>query len=120
MNLLNKILNKVKELLSKFKRNNNIKLIEEKYDIKQDFEFETSEEKYPAKDYFLMYKNIKKGLISIDNLMLDDLIKIMAIADEEISILDEKLAKDEKELLEMQKEVEILIKETNSLKNECV
>lgn len=113
MNLLHKILNKIKELIFVVKRKKDIKLIAEKKDI----DIEYNEEKHLKKDYFLMYKNIKKGIISIDNLMLDDLIKVMMIMDEEVSILDRKIEEDKREIIQMNIEMESLMHENNTLKN---
>ena len=42
------------------------------------------------KDFFIVYENVKKGILTLDELMIDDLIKVKLMMEKEINLIDKK------------------------------
>lgn len=118
MNLLVKIYEKIKNLFNKLLKRENVLLIEESQEEFSEFIYEDDEQElYSKEDYFRIYDNIKKGIISPEDLMLNDLIKIMAIMNEELTILEKKVVTNENELQQINTRIDFLNKEKKRLES---
>ena len=49
-------------------------------------------------EFFEIYDNIKKGTISLEDLMITDMVKVMELMSQEEKIIDEKIEREEKQL----------------------
>ena len=66
------------------------------------------------KDFLELYQNVKKGYIPIENLLINDLIKVLAMSQEELSIEEQKNNFCENKLTKTKEELDIL-KTQNSM-----
>ena len=57
--------------------------------------FDNGKEK---KDFFIVYENVKNGVIKLEELMIDDLIKVQLMMKSELECIDEKINISEDEL----------------------
>ena len=104
MEKIKKIINKIKEFLNNLIGNTSTPLLNE-YNY-QDEEVEYNRLDYQEeKKYTLeLYENIKNGYVEIDDLMINDLIKILMLEQEELNIQDLKIEKLEEEINQLEKE----------------
>lgn len=69
------------------------------------------------KEFFEIYENIKKGIISLEDLLVTDLIKVLAIMQEESQICESRIEEQKSENLKLEQEIKILKAENQSLQN---
>lgn len=67
------------------------------YEIKEKEEKEPNNSLDNNKDFFIVYENVKNGVIKLEELMIDDLIKVQLMMKNELDCIDEKIniSKDE-------------------------
>lgn len=98
----NRLLRILKYFFKKIFKNNKQLALKESNDsidfkfndnIKDDLQIETSikEKNQNKKEFIVLYMNVKKGLIKLEDLMIPELIKILSMSEEEIKILDSKI-----------------------------
>ena len=115
MNKIKKIFEKIKRYFKRIFNRQNTKLIEESTinnvnkDINND-EF-IDEKKKQKEEFFTLYNNVKNGTINVNNLMINDLIKVQLKMKKEIGILDEKINQKENEVNVQNTEINILNRE---------
>lgn len=115
MNKIKKIFEKIKRYFKRIFNRQNTKLIEESTinnvnkDINND-EF-IDEKKKQKEEFFTLYNNVKNGTINVNNLMINDLIKVQFMMQKEIGILDEKINQKENEVNVQNTEINILNRE---------
>ncbi len=115
MNKIKKFFKKIKRYFKRIFNRQNTKLIEESTinnvdkDISND-EF-IDEKKKQKEEFFNLYNNVKNGTINVNNLMINDLIKVQFMMKKEIGILDEKINQKENEVNIQNTEINILNRE---------
>ena len=57
------------------------------------------------KDFFIVYNNVKKGVIKLEELMIDDLIKVQLMMMSEMDCIDEKIYISENEVNSLNNEI---------------
>lgn len=114
MNKISKLFEKIRIFLkSIIGRQNNLLLVENNK-LQEDNLLKTDNDK---EDFFEIYENLKKGIISLDDLMITDLIKVLVISKEELNIKDNKISDLEIELLKIEQEYDLLKAENQRLSN---
>ena len=107
--MIKNIINKIKEFLNNFFKKDKVLMIDEtndnsKIDINRADFNENSEvsdylfDENSKKDFFTIYQNVKKGIINLDDLLLQDMIKVQLIMQEELTLLDKNTNTLKKEL----------------------
>ena len=115
MNKIKKIFEKIKRYFKRIFNRQNTELIEESTinhvnkDISNDELID--EKKKQKEEFFTLYNNVKNGTINVNNLMINDLIKVQFIMQKEIGILDEKINQKENEVNVQNTEINILKRE---------
>ena len=92
-----------KYILSLFNRSET-KLIPETTSNHSGMELETNlyqNKETEKRDFFVVYENVKKGIINLEDLMIDDLIKVQLMMKNELEISDKKIYITENELNEL-------------------
>lgn len=111
MKNINQIFEKIKNFLNKlFRKKDILLLVENNIQQEEIIEDNKQEEK---EEFFELYENVKKGIVSLDDLMITELIKILSISQEELNIKDREGNKIEIEIAEMNKEINMLKREKN-------
>lgn len=133
-----KILDLIKELFKKIFKKNNVKQLnegkKEEISINEEVKIDTSLvkvskkelEKYESdflffndqqekKDFFLVYDNVKKGILDINDLIITDRINVILMMQKEEEILDEKIKKIKEENIKLIEKKEKLLKRKNAL-----
>lgn len=106
MNKISKLFEKIRIFLKNiFGRQNNL-LLAENNKLQEDNLSEINDN--DKEEFFEIYENFKKGIISLDDLMINDLIKVLAISKEELNIKDNKINDLENELLKIEQEYDLL------------
>lgn len=119
MNKMRKIYHKIKCFIDKLLGKDKKLLIEDNLnELESVFSNSEFEPLHSKEDYLLMYNNIKKGIISPNELMLDDLIKVMMLMYEEVNILEQKIEDEELELQQLDIEIESLTRQLNNFKKQ--
>lgn len=98
---MNKFLEKIKKFFNKL-------LGKEKQLLLEESKEQQYEEKDISKYNTELYQIIKNGNISLDNLMLEDLIKVLMMSQEELDIDEKKINNLEKEIYNLNTEKIIL------------
>lgn len=83
------------------------------------FEEETlinNETDLDKRDFFELYKKVKNGITSIDNLMINDLIKLQLMFQEEEMMVDKKIEEEEGECKKLDFELARLKNENQKLR----
>lgn len=89
--------------------NNEIEIIEDEYmDDNLISSFSSQQDK---KDFLIMYKNVKNGIIKLDELLFNDMIRVQLMMQEEIGILDNKTKSIENNIENLKVQKSILAKE---------
>ena len=89
--------------------NNEIEMIEDEYmDDNLISSFSSQQDK---KDFLIMYKNVKNGIIKLDELLFNDMIRVQLMMQEEIGILDNKTKSIENNIENLKVQNSILAKE---------
>ena len=115
MNKIKKIFEKIKRYFKRIFNRQNTELIEESTinhvnkDISNDELID--EKKKQKEEFFTLYNNVKNGTINVNNLMINDLIKVQFMMQKEIGILDEKINQKENEVNVQNTEINILKRE---------
>lgn len=63
------------------------------------------------KDFFRVYNNIKSGIVKMEDLMLEDLIKVQLMMQSESNILDKKISITEEEIKHINNEMKSIKRE---------
>ena len=63
------------------------------------------------KDFLIMYNNVKNGIIKLDELLFNDMIRVQLMMQEEIGILDNKTKSIENNIENLKVQKSILAKE---------
>lgn len=69
-----------------------------RYEIKEKEEKEPNNSLDNNKDFFIVYENVKNGVIKLEELMIDDLIKVQLMMKKELDCIDEKIYISEDEI----------------------
>lgn len=119
MKRLKQLLEKLKMYINKLLKKEPILLLEnnnEKHPKLIHDNNSTEEIKDIKEEFFELYQNVKEGNIAIENLMINDLIKIMSMMKQEIDIYDKKIEKGKIENLNMKAEIKMLERENETMK----
>ena len=68
------------------------------YEIKEKEEKELNNSLENKNDFFIVYENVKNGVIKLEELMIDDLIKVQIMMKNELACIDEKINISEDEI----------------------
>ena len=124
MNKIKKIFITIKEFLNSIFNKSKVKMLEEKSNVTdnaapldnkqiENIEIdsllnETEKEEIglndfiytetDKKDFFRVYNNIKNGIVKLEDLMIDDLIKVQLMMKSELDIIDRRIDTTEEEL----------------------
>lgn len=111
MNKLKRFLERIKEFFNKILGKENRLLLGESkdsIDIKENVVQDEQDTINGKKEFFNLYKNIKSGDVSLDNIMLEDLIKVLMMSQEELKIEDKRIEDLESEIYNLNTEKVIL------------
>lgn len=97
MNKIQKIFNKIKIYFMQLFNKKDIKLIEESSQALDDFQ----PRKHEKNDFFIIYNNLKKGIIKPEELMIHDLIKVQLMMQSELDYVNDKIHISEDEINEL-------------------
>jgi hypothetical protein len=111
-----KIFEKLKEFFAKLFKRKEVKLIEAPEEVEGSLNVESSaieNEKQTInqerdRQIFVIAENVKKGIVKLDDLMIDDLIKVQLIMESEVDVLDKKIRSKESKIQNMQQEIALL------------
>lgn len=107
MNIIKKLLAKIKIYLNNLFNRQSIKMIEattsnvSKEDTSSENIIEDTET--DKDNFFLIYNNVKNGTIKTTDLMINDLVKVMLMMQKEANIYNEKINNNEKKFLRWKK-----------------
>lgn len=105
MNRISKLFEKIKIFLNNIFGRQNKLLLGENNNLQEN---DLSKIDNDKEEFFEIYENLKKGIILLDDLMINDLIKVLAISKEELNIKDNKINDLENELLKIEQEYDLL------------
>lgn len=114
MKRLKQLLEKLKMYINKLIKKENVLLIKgacEKESMQINDSSNDEDSQKDKKEFFELYQNVKAGNIVMENLMINDLIKVMSMMQQEIDIHDEKIGECETEILSMDAEIKMLEKD---------
>ena len=113
MKKIKQIFEKIIKYFNQIFNKETIKLIEDSEFIKKEevINSKNIDNNIDKKDFFIIYENIRKGIIKPSDLMLDDLIKLQLVMQEELNIMDNKIEMSEQEILENEQEITSLKKQ---------
>lgn len=111
-----KIFEKLKEFFAKLFKRKEVKLIEAPEEVESSLNDESSAienekltiNKERDRQIFVIAENVKKGIVKLDDLMIDDLIKVQLIIESEVDVLDKKIRSKESKIQNMQQEIALL------------
>lgn len=111
-----KIFEKLKEFFAKLFKRKEVKLIEAPEEVEGSLNVESSAienekltiNKERDRQIFVIAENVKKGIVKLDDLMIDDLIKVQLIIESEVDVLDKKIRSKESKIQNMQQEIALL------------
>ena len=119
MKKIKDILEKIKNFLKRLLLKKDILLISENNScIQENIEGEeitTNDIEIEKRDFFEIYKNVKNGNVSMDNLMIDDLIKVLLMMKSEVLMYDDKIECSESDIIDLETEIKILERENESM-----
>lgn len=104
MNKIQKIFNKIKIYFMQLFNKKDIKLIEESSQALDDFQprkNDYTENNHEKNDFFIIYNNLKKGIIKPEELMIHDLIKVQLMMQSELDYVNDKIHISEDEINEL-------------------
>lgn len=119
MKRIKEILEKFKNFLKRLLKKENILLISETSEIQQTTKVEENtitDTEIDKKEFFELYKNVKNGNVSMDNLMIDDLIKVLLMMKNEVLVYDDKIKFRENEIIDLDIEIKMLERENESIR----
>lgn len=121
MNKFKKFFEKIKSYFKRIFNRQNTKLIEESTIKNIDKDISNNEfidkKKKQKEEFFTLYNNVKNGTINVNNLMINDLIKVQFMMQKEIGILDEKINQKENEVNVQNTKINILNSEKEKNEN---
>lgn len=65
------------------------------------------------KDFFILYENVKKGIVKLEDLMIFDVLKIQLMMKNELDFINEKITNSEKKL----RKIKLTLKRLNEEKD---
>lgn len=119
MKKIKELLEKIKYYLKRLLKKEDVLLIKANSNIEQNNKENTTSENdidIEKKEFFELYKNFKNGNISMDDLMINELIKVLLMLENEVLVYDEKISFEEIEIENMEIEIKILEKENESMR----
>ena len=119
MKRIKDILERFKSFLKRLLKKENILLISETSEIQQNTKVEENtinNTEIEKKEFFELYKNVKNGNVSMDNLMINDLIKVLLMMKNEVLVYDEKLKSKETDIIDLDTEIKMLERENESIR----
>jgi len=119
MKKIKELLEKIKYYLKKILKKEDVLLISESVDIEAKIEensTKTEDIELEKRDFFRIYENVKKGIISMDTLMIDDLIKVLQMMQNEVLVYDDKINNCKNNIINLETEINILEKENETMK----
>lgn len=119
MKRIKEILEKFKNFLKRLLKKENILLISENGEIQQTTKVEEdiiSDTEIDKKEFFELYKNVKNGKVSMDNLMLNDLIKVLLMMKNEVLVYDDKIKSRETDIIDLDTEIKMLERENELIR----
>ena len=90
MGKLKQLFEKIKKYLRKLLRQEPILLLENKEEVI----IENEDAQENKKDFFELYEKVKNGKVSMDHLLIDDLLKVMLIMKQENDILEKRVIEE--------------------------
>lgn len=118
MKRIKDILEKIKHFLKKLIKKADILLISETSEIQQKTKVEENmvkDTESDKKEFFELYKNVKNGNISMDNLMINDLIKVLLMMKNEVLVYDDKIKYLECDITDLDTEIKTLERENQTM-----
>lgn len=119
MKRINEILEKFKNFLKRLLKKEKILLISETSEIQPNTKVEEdtiNDTEIDKKEFFELYKNVKNGNISMDRLMIDDLIKVLLMMKNEVLVYDDKIKSRETDIIDLDTELKMLERENESIR----
>lgn len=105
-----KIIEIIKQKIRKIFKKEDMLLKSKEAEYEKNFK-ETINQK---EEFFELYKNVKNGTVKLDNLIINDLIKIQLIMQQENEFLDNKIYENKKQIKELEQKIVILQKTNKS------
>lgn len=115
MNKISKLFEKIRIFLKNIFGGKSTLLLTENIKSQEDNLSEVNDS--DKEGFFEIYENLKKGIISLDDLMITDLIKVLAISKESLNIKDNEINELKNELLNIEQEYDLLKTENQRLNN---
>lgn len=123
MSKIKRLFKIIKDYFNSIFNRQKVKLIEETTTITSDTELEVNDSEKnrkeenvfnsfidnekEKKDFFIVYENVKNGIIKLEELMIDDLIKVQLMMKSELDCIDEKIYISEDEVNSLNNEISI-------------
>ena len=123
MSKIKRLFKIIKDYFNSIFNRQKVKLIEETTTITSDTELEVNDSEKnrkeenvfnsfidnekEKKDFFIVYENVKNGIIKYEELMIDDLIKVQLMMKSELDCIDEKIYISEDEVNSLNNEISI-------------
>ena len=123
MSKIKRLFKIIKDYFNSIFNRQKVKLIEETTTITSDTELEVNDSEKnrkeenvfnsfidnekEKKDFFIVYENVKNGVIKLEELMIDDLIKVQLMMKSELDCIDEKIYISEDEVNSLNNEISI-------------
>lgn len=119
MKRIKEILEKFEKFLKRLLKKEDILLISETSEIQQNTKVEENtinDTEIDKKEFFELYKNVKNGNVSMDNLMINDLIKVLLMVKNEVLVYDDKIKSRETDIIDLETEIKMLERENESIR----
>lgn len=119
MKRIKEILGKFKNFLKRLLKRENILLISEFSEIQPNTKVEEdmiSDTEIDKKEFVELYKNVKNGKVSMDNLMINDLIKVLLMMKNEVLVYDDKIKSRETDIIDLDTEIKMLERENELIR----
>lgn len=119
MKRIKEILEKFKNFLKRLLKRENILLISESSEIQPNTKVEEDmiiDTEIDKKEFFELYKNVKNGKVSMDKLMINDLIKVLLMMKNEVLVYDDKIKSRETDIIDLDTEIKMLERENESIR----
>ena len=118
MDKIRKFFDKISEFIKRMFKKDNVMLLQEpkieEFRYNDNF-VEDKNTQNEKQEFFELYENVKNGKINVENFMINDLIKVLTMLQNELSIFDKKINNVENESISFEKELRILQEENKRL-----
>ena len=109
-----RIIERIKQIIKKIFKKEEIFLKSKETEYEKDFKNTINNMDNQKEEFFELYKNVKNGTVKLDNLIINDLIKIQLIMQQENKFLDSKICENKKQIEELDEKIYSLQKKTKS------